>query len=57
MKDIGNETGISKKEERLLALESWLAMEERHGDAEKIAEARKKLPKRVKKRRKLKVVN
>lgn len=46
------------KEERLMILENWLNMEENLMDNDQnIDEVKRKLPKRVKKRRKIKVVN
>jgi quinol monooxygenase YgiN len=43
-----------QKEERLLLLENWLSVEEAHTTSH-IDEVRKKFPKRVKKRRKIKL--
>jgi crooked neck len=43
-----------QKEERLLLLENWLSVEEAH-ETTHIDEVKKKFPKRVKKRRKVKV--
>lgn len=52
------------KEERLMILENWLRMEETYqlnegefGDESKVEYVKTKLPKRVKKRRKVNVVN
>ena len=45
------------KEERLLVLENWLKLETMMGNAEDLERVQAKLPKRVKKRRKTKVVN
>jgi hypothetical protein len=44
------------KEERLMLLENWLSVEETAGD-EFADQVRKKFPKRVKKRRKVKIVS
>jgi hypothetical protein len=44
------------KEERLMLLENWLSVEEAAGDAF-ADQVRKKFPKRVKKRRKVKMVS
>ena len=40
-------------EERAMLLESWLNLENQHGDSESIAEIQKKMPRRVKKQRKI----
>jgi crooked neck len=44
------------KEERLMILEAWIAMEKEHGLQENYQEVKKKMPKRVKKRRKIKII-
>jgi hypothetical protein len=40
-----------------MLLENWLNIEKRYGDAASVQEVTQRLPKRVKKRRKLKVVH
>lgn len=46
------------KEERLMVVENWLRLENGElGDAEHLEKVKQMLPKRVKKRRKIKVVN
>lgn len=44
------------KEERLMILEAWIAMEKEHGSQANYQEVKKKMPKRVKKRRKIKII-
>ena len=44
------------KEERLMILESWIEMEKEHGSELSFEEVKKKMPKRVKKRRKIKII-
>ena len=44
------------KEERLMILESWIAMEKEHGTEQSYNEVKNKMPKRVKKRRKIKII-
>ena len=44
------------KEERLMILESWIEMEKEHGTESSYEEVKMKMPKRVKKRRKIKVI-
>jgi len=44
------------KEERLMILESWIAMEKQHGTESSYSDVKAKMPKRVKKRRKIKII-
>jgi len=44
------------KEERLMILEAWIELEKQHGTPESYEEIKKKMPRRVKKRRKIKVI-
>jgi len=44
------------KEERLMILESWIAMEKQHGTHESYEDVKSKMPKRVKKRRRIKLI-
>ena len=45
------------KEERVLLLENWLALEKKDGDEESVQNVKEMMPKKVKKRRKLKLTN
>ncbi|KAI9100503.1 hypothetical protein DFS34DRAFT_713059 [Phlyctochytrium arcticum] len=45
--------GEDSKEERVVLLESWLAFERKHGDADSVANVEGKMPRAVKKRRRV----
>ena len=45
-----------QKEERLMILEAWIEMEKENGTQEDYEKVKKKMPKRVKKRRKIKII-
>lgn len=45
-----------QKEERLMVLEAWIEMEKQNGTQEDYEKVKEKMPKRVKKRRKIKII-